>query len=121
MGLRNPAARIARDSCRSPRAAAGARGLPQGLRDAGRQPLAPCPAARLRSYVFLEVDRIHNPDDGGIHSRQLLPERSACRLALDHDEHALADSRAYRVDRQQRDATWLAAWSLGLDEQQLGP
>ena len=48
------------------------------------------------------VHRVDDADDRGVDRRGLLPSASPGRLALDHDEHLLADAGADRIDRQQR-------------------
>ena len=69
--------------------------------------------------VFPEFDRIDDPDDGGIDRGRLLPQRLAGRLAFDHDEHALADPRTNRIDRDECRAARIPGRGHRLDQQQL--
>ena len=63
---------------------------------------------------------INDTNDRGVHRRRLPAQRGARGLALDHDEHALADTGADRVDGQHGHAARLAVERQRLHEQQLG-
>ena len=49
-----------------------------------------------------DLDGVDDADDRRVDRGGLLAERVAGRLALDHDQHFLADAGADRVDREQR-------------------
>src|SRR5262249_15380494 len=70
-----------------------------------------------RSSMYVDV--IDDANNRGIDGRGLAAERLARGAALDHDEHALADAGAHRVDRQHRHAARLVVERERLYEQQL--
>ena len=75
--------------------------------------------AQLVVVHSTHVQLIDDTDDGGVHGRQLLAERLAGGASFEHDNDALADAGADRIDGQQRRARRLALRRLGLHQQQL--
>src|SRR6476646_11303032 len=84
-----------------------------------QRPRVPSAAAHPHSYVVPVVHFVDDPDDRGIDGRGLATERVAGGLALDDDEHPLADAGPDRVNRNQRHASGSPFQRERLNQQQL--
>src|SRR6187399_2007619 len=100
------AALTGNDSC------SGGRAPPMCLATASR-------TSARKSWSFTDRYLVDDADDRGIDRRRLPAQCGARGLALDHDQHALANSRADRVDGQHRHASRLAVERKRLHQQQL--
>ena len=70
--------------------------------------------------LFLQIHRVHDAEDGGVHGRQFLAERLTGGASFEYGDHQLTAPGADRVNGQQRCAAFGAGGRFRLQDQELG-